>query len=341
MNTFLAAVVIFGLLILVHELGHFLVAKATGVAVHEFSLGFGPRLGGFKRGETAYNIRAFPLGGFVRMAGMEPREEEVPPEKSFKHKPLWARMAIILAGPLMNFVLAVVILAAVFYVQGLPTATTRIQEVLPGEPAARAGLQKGDTIIALNGVRVASWEKMVEQISARPGREVILTVLRDGRPREIRVVPARDPEGRGRIGVLPVVELKRVGVEAALAGGADYTARLTWLIVDFIGKMITHQAPVDVGGPVRVVAEIGKVAGMGLVPLLNLAAFLSINLGLFNLLPIPALDGSRFLFLTWEGISGRPIKPERENMIHLIGFALLLVLMVVITYNDILRLLYE
>ena len=341
MTTFLAAVIIFGVLILVHEMGHFLLAKATGVCVHEFSLGFGPRLGGFKVGETVYNIRLFPLGGFVRMAGMEPREENVPPAKSFKHKPLWARMAIVLAGPLMNFFLAVVLLAVVFLAQGLPTPTTRILEVLPGEPAAKAGLQKDDRIVALNGREVASWDALVKEISARPGETVTLTVVRDGTTREIRVVPAADAAGRGRIGVYPVPEPRRVGVGTAVVAGADYTVRLTWMIIDFIGKMIVHQAPVDVGGPVRVVAEIGKVANLGVLPLVQLAAFLSINLGLFNVLPIPALDGSRFLFLAWEGLSGRPVKPERENLIHLVGFALLLMLMVVITYNDILRLMYE
>lgn len=341
MTTFLASVIIFGVLIVVHELGHFLAAKATGVLVYEFSLGFGPRLGGLRRGDTAYNVRLLPLGGFVRLAGMEPCEEGVPPERSFRHKPLRVRMAIIFAGPLMNFLLAVVVLAAVFLVQGLPTPTTRVLEVLPGEPAAEAGLQKGDRIVALDGREVASWDALVKEINARPGETVTLTVMRNGAPREIRVVPKADQAGRGRIGVVPVAEMRPVGLGAALTAGAEYTLRLTALIVDFLGKMITQQAPVDVGGPVRVVAEIGKVAHLGVIPLMRLAAFLSINLGLFNLLPIPALDGSRLLFLTWEGLSGRPVRPERENLIHLVGFALLLMLMVVITYNDILRLLYE
>ncbi|MDI6709157.1 MAG: RIP metalloprotease RseP [Bacillota bacterium] len=340
MTTFVAAVFVFGLLIFIHELGHFLVAKRSGILVHEFALGFGPKLAGIKRGDTLYSIRAFPLGGFVRMAGMDPNEDEakIGPGRSFKEKPVWKRMAVIFAGPLMNLVLAAVLLAVVFLFQGLPMATTTVGEVLPDRPALAAGVRPGDRIVAVDGAPVRTWAETSTRISEGTGREIALTVERGGERLVLRVKPM-EVDGRAVIGIRPMVEPRPVGVVTALGEGVRYTWWFITLIFGFIGQMFFHQAPAELAGPVRIVAEIGDVANrFGFLALLQLAAFLSVNLGLFNLFPIPALDGSRLMFLAWEGISGRPVNPEKEGFIHLIGFGLLLVLMVVVTYNDIMQL---
>ncbi len=338
MLTFVASVFVFGILIFFHELGHFTVAKFVGIKVHEFSLGFGPKLLTLPRGETSYILRIFPLGGFVRMAGMDPNEKDEEDDvRGFNSKTVGQRIAVIFAGPLMNFLLAVLLFSTIFIFQGIPVATTVISEVIPDFPAAKSGIMAGDRILAVDGQPVDSWEELSGLISQKPEQEIEVTVLRDGVEKHFRVFTARDENNTGKLGIYPEQGLSKGNIFQALALGADYTARITWMILDFVAKMILGQTPADVGGPVRVVSEIGKAAQVGFFFLLQLAAFLSINLGLFNLFPIPALDGSRILFLFWEKVRGRPVDPVKENFIHLIGFGLLLLLIVIITYNDILQ----
>lgn len=339
MNTIWASIFVFGLLIFFHELGHFTIAKLAGIRVFEFSLGFGPKVIGFPRGETVYNLRLLPLGGFVRMAGMDPDEEDDP--QGFNKKTVLQRISVILAGPLMNFFLAIIILAVIFMVQGLPSPTTRVDKLVPGQPAEQAGIKPGDQVVAIDGVTIKSWEEISSKISNSAGKNVTLLIRRDGRDIQVNLVPEPDPgaNGDGKVGIYPAQELKQLGPVAALATGMEYTARVTGMIVEFIGRMIIGQAPPDLGGPVRVIWEIDKAVDLGFYHLLQLAAFLSINLGLFNLFPIPALDGSRILFLVVERLRGRPVDPRKENFIHLVGFGLLLMMIVVITYNDILQLL--
>lgn len=344
MQTFIASVVVFGLLIFFHELGHFLVAKRVGIMVHEFSLGFGPKVFGFNWGETRYNLRLLPLGGFVRMAGMDPNEEEdngIPINKTFNSKTVLQRAAVIIAGPLMNFLLAAVLFAVIFMAQGMPHATTKVGEVIDGFPAQKAGLQAGDQITAINQKKVEDWNQLVAEVNRYPGQPIDLTILRGTQEIKLTVATQQDESGQYKIGIRPTeTVMKKVNPLAALASGAAFTVQLSGLILSFIGQMFTQQAPVDLGGPVRVVSEIGKAAEFGIFQLMQLAAFLSINLGLFNLFPIPALDGSRVLFLVWEKVSGKPVEPSRESFIHLIGFGLLLLLMVVITYNDVVSLMF-
>ncbi|HHU85680.1 MAG TPA: RIP metalloprotease RseP [Peptococcaceae bacterium] len=338
MLTFVASIFVFGILIFFHELGHFAVAKFVGIKVHEFSLGFGPKLLTLPKGDTSYNLRILPLGGFVRMAGMDPNEKDEEDDgRGFNSKTVGQRIAVIFAGPLMNFLLAVLLFSTIFIFQGIPVATTVISEVIPDFPAAKSGIMAGDRILAVDGQPVDSWEELSGTISQKPEQEIEVTVLRDGVEKSFRVFTARDENNTGKLGIYPEQGLSKGNLFQALALGADYTARITWMILDFVAKMILGQTPADVGGPVRVVSEIGKAAQVGFFFLLQLSAFLSINLGLFNLFPIPALDGSRILFLFWEKVRGRPVDPVKENFIHLIGFGLLLLLIVVITYNDILQ----
>ncbi|MCG9967772.1 RIP metalloprotease RseP [Pelotomaculum terephthalicicum JT] len=337
MLTFIASVFVFGMLVIFHEFGHFSIAKLVGIKVHEFSLGFGPKLFGIPKGETSYNLRALPLGGFVRMAGMDPNEEEADDERGFNKKTVGQRVAVIFAGPLMNFILAVALWAFVFMFQGIQVGTTEIEAVIPGSPAEKAGIVAGDKIVAVNG-EYLEWEKIVTRISERPEERIAVTISRDGIEKQYDIDTYRDENGQGKIGVKSVYSYRKMGLIPSLALGLETTGRITVTILDFIAKMIFGQVPAELGGPVRVVSEIGKAAQVGFFFLLELSAFLSINLGLFNLFPIPALDGSRILFLAWEKIGGRPVDPVKENYIHLVGLGLLLLLMVVITYNDILQL---
>jgi len=335
MATFWASIFVFGILILFHELGHFTLAKAVGIKVHEFSMGFGPKLLGLSRGGTNYNLRLLPLGGFVRMAGMDPEEEDVETGKGFGDKTIPQRVAVILAGPLMNFLLAALLLALIFMLQGLPTPGTTIGDIMPGQPAERAGLEPGDVIYSIDGQKVESKEEITRLVSTRTGQPTTLVVIREDREMVFEITPTAGEGGRGMIGIYWV---KKLNPLAALISGVEYTFRVTVLILQFIGKMVAGQAPADLGGPVRVIWEIDKAVQTGFFYLLQLAAFLSINLGLFNLFPIPALDGSRIMFLGFEGLRGRPVDPTKENLIHLVGFGFLLLLIVFITYNDILQL---
>lgn len=339
MLTFVASVFVFGILIFFHELGHFAVAKMLGIKVTEFSLGFGPKLAGVARGETQYNLRLLPLGGFTSMAGMDPNEtdKEEDEPRGFNKKTVSQRIAVIFAGPLMNFLLAALLLAVIFAFQGIPVATTVIRETVPDSPAMQAGLMPGDQILAINGQRVENWDKLDQLIKERPEQNINVTVLRNGAEQQFNLNTIKNESGTGMIGIIPEQESRKLGLIQSLGQGLAWTGQVTLLILDFLAKMILGQAPADFGGPIMIVSEIGKAASVGFLFLLQLAAFLSINLGLFNLFPIPALDGSRILFLLWEKLRGRPVDPVKENFIHLIGFGLLLLLMLVVTYNDILK----
>lgn len=371
MITAISTIVVLGLLIFIHELGHFAVAKWSGVAVYEFSLGFGPKVFGFRHKETAYNLRLLPLGGFVKMAGMDAGEDEreavkriaeqegksfedinpddhpiapISSEQAFNSKSVLTRMAVIAAGPIMNFVLAIVLIAGIFSFTGVPDEAAEIPNVIgavmENSAAQEAGIKPGDRIIEVEGKKVSNWEELVPRIQAQGETETSLRIVRDGKEQELLVTPRVDPQkGQVMIGIVPEQPMKDVGIFEALWTGALVTFKFTLYILTYLGQMITQQVGAEqLGGPVAIVGAIGEAAQTGLLNLANLAAVLSINLGLLNLLPIPALDGSRLVFLSWEGLRGRPIDPAKENMIHLVGFALLLLLMVFVTYQDVTRL---
>jgi len=339
--TLLATIVIFGALIFIHELGHFLFAKRVGVQVEEFSLGMGPKVLGSKRGETLYSLRAFPIGGFVRMAGMENEEEVVPEGKSFNDKTVLQRMGVIFAGPLMNFVLAILLFVIVFAFVGVgvPTNNPVIGQVLPDRPAAEAGLTAGDKINSINGQEVESWKELTDIIHGQAGNLITLTVIRQGEQMEFKVTPEYDQQSQvGLIGIYQEVNLKRYGVFKSVWLGLQQSYEVTKLILVGLAQMITGQTEAEVTGPVGIIGLIGQAVQFGLASVLNFAAILSLHLGLINLFPIPALDGSRLVFLGFEGLRGRPLDPNKENFIHLMGFVLLMLLMVVITYKDIAKL---
>ena len=320
-----------------HELGHFLVAKRVGIGVMEFAIGFGPKLVGFQSGETAYSLRVFPLGGFVRLVGEDP--DEIEEEGSFQQQSVWKRCAVIAAGPLMNFVLSILLFSMIYFgYLGVPVAgTTQIGEVLQGGRAQDVGLMPGDEITAIAGESVENWNELVAIIHAHPEQEIEINFERNGEARAVRVTPTRDQvTGEGRIGIQQQTRLYSFFPSIRL--GVAHTLMFLRFIATSIYQMVTGRVAPDVVGPVGIIQIVGEVARTGVVNLLSLAAIISLNLGFLNLLPIPALDGSRLMFLVIEGLRGRPVDPQKESFVHFIGFTVLILLMILIAYRDLARL---
>ncbi len=332
--TIILALVIFSILILVHEGGHFLAAKRAGIRVDEFAIGLGPALWQAKKGETTYSLRAFPLGGYNRMAGMEGADLDDP--RGFNRQPLGKRMGVIAAGSGMNFLLAILLFIFAFMILGIPADINVVGRVEPDMPAARAGLQAGDKILQVDNTPVTTWRDMVQLIYERPEQKITLLLERDGRQQQVTLTTIKDPQaGVGMIGIGPTWE--RQGIGRSIILGLQQALEITRLIVLSLVQMVTGRVAAEVVGPVGIIQLVGQAATFGLANVLNFMAVLSLDLGLINLLPVPALDGSRLVFLGLEGVRGRPINPEKENFVHLIGFALLMGLLILITYNDLVR----
>lgn len=349
MLTALSIVFVFGLMVMVHELGHYMVAKWLGIKILEFSFGFGPKIVGYQGKDTLYAWRLIPLGGFVRLHGMDPETNDngvatiASPndEQSFMNKRVWQRIAVIVAGPLMNFFLAIVIFVAVFAYMGIPTPVNQIGSLIKDKPAEKAGLLVGDRIIAIDNVPTKDWTLLTETIHAKPNQTLVLTIDRANHQENIKLTTEKDPQtGNGMIGIAPPPEIiyEKASLPQSVRLGLKQTYDFTKFILVSLIQMITRKIPADVGGPVAIAQAIGEGAQGGFANLLGLTAVLSIQLGLINLFPIPALDGSRIIFLLVEGLRRKPLAPEKENLIHLAGFVLLLMLMLAITYHDIVRL---
>ena len=334
MQTFIASIVVFGVLILVHELGHYFVARLTGIRVLELAIGFGPKLIGWTRDGIDYSLRAVPLGGFCRMLGENPEEAAEP--DSFPQQSILKRAATLFAGSAMNLVLALVLFFIIFFfIVGVPdTDTSTIGYIVDDSPAEEAGIKAGDTITAIDGNPVSTWDEVLTTISAKPEQEIILEIERNDTVTEFAVTTELAPQpevNRGVIGIGPKIDMYSF-FPSLVISFERFGDILTALY-----HVVSGQAPLDVAGPVGIVHTIGEVAQTGFVNLLVLTALISINLGIINLLPIPALDGGRLLFLLIEAVRGRPIEPEKEGFIHFIGFALLIALILLVTYQDILR----
>ncbi len=329
LTTAVSAIFVFGLLILAHELGHYLAARLSGVRVLELAIGFGPKLLGWRKNKTDYSLRIFPLGGFCRMLGESPDDEPAP--DSFTKKPLHLRAAVLAAGSLMNLLLAVTVFFVIFFfLMGLQS--TRLETVMPGSPAQRAGLAPGDQIVAINGIKMNSWEDIVTEVSQKPGEEITVVVKRNGEIKDFTLIPEPDPEsGRGLIGITSAWE--KYQFKASLRTSLDSFA----MVIRSMYQVISGRAPLDVTGPVGIIMVVNEVAQTGFINLLWLTGLISISLGLINLLPLPALDGGRLLFLLIEALRGKPLDPEKEGFVHFVGFALLLVLLLLVTYNDLIR----
>ena len=349
---FLSFIVVLGVLIFVHEFGHFIVARKLGVGVTKFSFGFGPKLAGFRRGETEYILSAVPLGGYVKLVG-ESEGEEVPADqlsRSFQQKPVWVKMAIVAAGPLGNLVFAVLVFWVVF-LGGVPSLTTRIGDIAPDTPAARAGLLKGDVVLRIDGAPVDTWEDLAAKIRAgSSGRPLRVTVQRDGSETTIPVAPEMR-EGRTvfgekvsepKIGIVAGQEVayRKIGPGTAFLRAGQETGKLIYLTVMTVVKLVTRVLPSEtLGGPILIAQIAGDQARQGISPFAYFLGLLSVNLGILNLLPIPILDGGHLLFFSVEGLMRKPVSPQVRTLAHQVGLALILTLTALVFYNDIARLL--
>lgn len=339
MLTILAAIFVFGVLVTVHEFGHFITAKLTGMRVDEFAIGFGPKLYQQKDGDTLYSLRAIPLGGYNKIAGMDPDDPVEP--NSFKSKPIPARMLVILAGALMNFLLPVLLFSGIFMVQGrtVPVDKPILGYVVEEMAAGKAGLQVGDTILTINGQQMQTWTEVVTTLRANGEKEVTLTAQNaQGAVQTYKMQPVFDKEAqRPLIGISPKFEKQELGFFESIKEGFLYTKYIIVAMLDGLSKIITGKAPAEVAGPIGVAQMAGQIAEQGLLPLMNFVAFLSINLGVINLLPLPALDGGHFVLLILEALRGKPLGSKAMNNIQMVGVALILALTVFSTFKDITR----
>jgi len=338
MLTLVFIVATFLILIFPHEFGHFLSAKASGMKVEKLSIGFGPKIWGKKIGDTEYLISVFPLGGYTKIAGMEPGEKHV--KNGFSSKSLWKRIVVILSGSGMNYLTSAFLFSLIFII-GFETynlKTTVVGEVIAGSPAASVGLKPGDKILEINGKKVTKWEQMAIFINKEREETLTLRIKRGENILTVPVKPKFNPElNRRLIGISPSTIITRYDPLTSFSKGIERVVFVTRLIISSLGNMIVGRLPAKFTGPIGIAGYISQTAKMGIVPFLSLAALLGVNLGLLNLFPIPALDGGRLVFLLIEGIRGKPIQIEKEALVHYIGFIILIILMLLVTYQDILR----
>ncbi|MCE3239657.1 MAG: rseP [Deltaproteobacteria bacterium] len=345
----LAAVVGLGVLIVFHEFGHFLLAKLSGVGVLTFSVGFGPKLWVKKKGETEYALSAFPLGGYVKMVGEDPEEEvkAVDLERSFAHKSLLKRTAIVAAGPGFNLLLAVFLLMVVFLFYGVPVLSNLVGAVEPDSPAAQAGIQKGDRIVAVDGQEVTAWDDLSSAIKQSGGQPLALRVQRSGeevamtvqpRKREVKNIFGELKED-WMIGIGSQVSIEKGDPGLAVSKAFIQTYEYSKLTLIGLYKMITREvSPRNLGGPILIAQMAGQQAQEGIGSFLAFLAVLSINLGVLNLLPVPVLDGGHLFFFAVEAIIGRPVSLKYREKAQQVGIFLLLLLMIFAFANDIFRL---
>ena len=337
--TIIAAVFVFGLLVLFHELGHFITAKMTDMRVDEFAIGFGPKLISLKYGETMYSIRAFPLGGFNRIAGMDGDDAEAG-DRSYAAKPVGARMLVILAGSVMNFILPIMLFFGIYFFSGVHTASPEpiLGEVLSHKPAAQAGLQAGDRIVQMNGQAVSSWKDIVEILQGSEGKVFKVEFERAGEPMATSLIPEYEESSkRAMVGIVASVNTVKPGLLDSAQMAVQHTFTTMYRMLEALAQIVMGRTAADLAGPIGVAQMAGEVAQIGFVPLLQFAAFLSINLGIINLLPIPALDGGHFVTLFIEAVRGKPLSAKAMQYAQTIGFVLLVSLMIFATMNDITR----
>lgn len=418
MNTVIAFILMFGLLVFVHELGHLIFAKRTGMLAREFAIGFGPKIFSFTKNETLYTIRLLPIGGYVRVAGEDPeiielkpghhigielndegkvkniivnnklkhpnarvievehvdldhelriegydvdehdeklvfevdpkaffimdeRETQIAPyDRQFASKTVGQRAMQLFAGPMMNFLLAILIFVVLGLVQGIPSEKALIGNVIPDGSAAESGMLDGDEIIQIEGNAISTWTEFTTIVSDNPEKELNMVVQRGNSEEPIIITPKEVTNPQGE-------KIGQIGVELALEKsftktfkyGFVQTYETTKMIITNLVMLITGQYSLDMlSGPVGIYDATDQVVKTGLTNFFIWTAMLSINLGIINLVPLPALDGGRLLFVGIEAIRGKPIDPQKEGIVHFIGFALLMLLMIVVTWNDIQRL---
>ena len=333
MITIISSIIIFLLVILIHEFGHFIVAKMNGVSVLEFSIGMGPKLFQRESNGTLYSLRVLPVGGYCHLEGED--EENDSPNSLNNQSPL-VRLKVILAGAIMNFILAFILLILLMSVSRV---STEVSGVIKDSPAYSSGIQTGDQIVSINGENVSDGEELLKSIKESQG-DLNIGVIRDSQSKNIKVTPRLENNIR-KIGVNFQEEynIKNFSIVKGFKKGLITFLNLTGMLYKFLGMLITGQLGLGgVSGPVGVVKEIGNAAKTGVANLIFLLAYININLGVFNLLPIPALDGGRAIFILIEMIFGKKISQEKEGYIHMVGLILLLALIAIVTIKDVIKL---
>lgn len=416
MVTIIAFILMFGLLVFVHEFGHFIVAKKTGMLVREFAIGFGPKIFATKKNETLYTVRLLPMGGYVRVAGEDPEIIEIQPgqhigltftsdgkvkeiivnnksrhpdalvievekidldheliiegyeineetkytfqvdekadfimdenrtqiapyHRQFASKTKSQRALQLFAGPFMNFVLTVVLFFILGLVQGVPVKDVIIGNVVEDSPAAEAGFQSGDKILSIEETPIHEWSEFQEIVQSKPDEPLTMTIERNNERLQLDVTPASIEYEDRTIGQVGVTLMLEKSVARSIPHSFEQTYQWATLILTNLGKLITGQFSIDMlSGPVGIYDATDQIVKTGFLNFMTWTAALSVNLGIINLLPLPALDGGRLLFVGLEALRGKPIDPQKEGVVHFIGFALLMLLMIVVTWNDIQRL---
>ncbi|WP_102275101.1 RIP metalloprotease RseP [Cytobacillus massiliigabonensis] len=413
MDIVITFIIIFGVLVFFHELGHLYFAKHAGILCREFAIGFGPKVVSFMKNETVYTIRLLPLGGYVRMAGKDEemiklkpgvrvglelnanndvtkiftnhlekyqdlkvieienadldhrliiqgyednseviqtfsvyekamyvehgQEFQIAPfNRQFVSKSLGKRTMTIFAGPLMNFILAAVLLICIGMIQGIPVNKAEVGKIALNGAAYESGLRHGDKIVSIDNKPVSTWKEVVGIVQKNPNRELSMEIVRDGKNKEVTVTPDMQKTEAGDVGKIGVYQPTEKAIISALSFGFTQTYQFSKQILVGVGQLITGKLSIDsLSGPVGIYTITDEVAKSGIMSLMNWTAILSINLGIMNLLPLPALDGGRLMFFAVEALRGKPMDQQKESVIHFIGFSLLMLLMLVVTWNDI------
>ncbi len=327
----LAAIIAFGILIIIHELGHFVLAKLNDVKVEEFSIGMGPKLASISGKETQYSIRILPIGGYVKMLGDEDKSAD---PRAFNNKSPFRRLSIVIAGPLMNILLAVMIYIAIGSISGFELPI--VNSLVPNSPAASAGIQKGATIYKVNGSRILTWDDFAVFIGLAKNNKLNLEVKENGVVKSYNMTPMKEKTtGRYMVGIAGAV-VSKPNILQSISYGFKQT--ISMIREAFLGfkLLFTHQASMnDVGGPVTIIKITREAAIAGLVPYLSIVAFLSSQIGILNLVPFPALDGSYVLVCLYEIVSGKKANENKIGIINTIGFTVLMVVMVLVIFKDI------
>jgi regulator of sigma E protease len=352
-------ILILSVLVLVHELGHFLVAKKLGIKVEEFGFGLPPRAIGFKKGETIYSINWLPIGGFVKLYGEDEagsgsikvkkeKQEYKDKNRAFFARPAWQRALVVIAGVIMNFLLAVVIISFLFTVVGVsvPGNKVLIQEVVRNSPASQAGLRVGEVVTSINGVKITSSQELTSITKKNLGKKITLEVNDKGNIKKVVITPRiKYPASQGPMGVAisPNIEVKKYSWYLAPILGTKEALSMSWLIASGLFTMLYHlivsgAVPKGVAGPVGIAQLTGQFVAVGPFAVLSFISLLSLNLAILNILPFPGLDGGRLFFIVSEIIFRKKISMKYEGYAHAIGMALLIGLILLITINDLIRL---
>lgn len=332
MTTILAAILVFGVLIATHECGHFITAKLSGIKVLEFAIGMGPKLISFSKGETDYTLRLLPIGGYVKMLGEEEGSDD---PRAFCNQNPWKRLIVILAGAAFNIVTAIVLFSIIFFNQG--SIKPVVGEVVSSSPAYEAGINVNDKIIQVGENKIKSWEDFTTSITSNKGTPINVKVQRGDTIKDFELTPKLDKEdNRYKVGIGGT--LVKGSFFESIKDGTVKTFTSVKDMISFLGVLITGGASMDaLGGPVAIVSLSGEAAQAGIWTLLSFVAFLSINLGVMNLIPFPALDGGWVIIILIEALTGKKIDQNKLGILNFVGFAVLMTLVVFVTYNDILR----